>query len=204
MKKLISILVAVFLLFSCACAEEIVFQNIPWLSNDSTVLQALRNAGLIREGTALPALSNEDVTIFQENEALDYQPSTLPKLNEYSQSISLKEYVKGKIAGSPLQDINLTFAYDGEYKLITVKVTMLNTDYDSLKTKLTKVYGEGEINTVEDEGIETVIWKGDNNTGVLLYTETEGMDYQLYYGRLDAAEILAQCMSVNPDDISGL
>lgn len=67
-------------------------------------------------------------------------------------------WIKGKIAGYPIKDLILTFAYDGEYKLIAVKVELIKGNYDDLKTKLTKVYGEGEHKETE-EGIWSTVWK---------------------------------------------
>ena len=205
MKKLFSVLLATLLLFSYAYAEEISFQNIPWMSDDVTALQMLKDAGLYRGIVDVLSLSNDGAIIINENEMLEYQPNTVSEFKNFCFTASLKENIKGKIAGAPIENIILTFAYDGQYKLIAVKVDLLNSDYEMMKTKLTKVYGEGETKNIEDEGIETIIWKGENNTGVLLYTESEGMKYQLYYGRLDAAEILENCLNTSdPDDVSGL
>ena len=111
---------------------------------------------------------------------------------------------KGKIAGYPVNDLILTFAYDGEYKLIAVRVELIKGDYDDLKAKLNKVYGEGEHKETE-EGIWSTVWKGDNNSAVVLYTLNGGIDYTLMYGRLDAADILQNCLApADPDDVSGL
>ena len=82
-------------------------------------------------------------------------------------------------------------------------VKLINADYESLKEKLVKKYGEGE-RLYDEEGLESFVWKGDNESCIVLFTKSEGIDYELVYGRLDAEEILANCLVSDPDDVSGL
>lgn len=207
MKKAVAVLAIISLLLflsNFAYAEtEISFQNIPWLSDDITTMNALKSIGILRDGTQILALSDEESVVIVENEMLNYQPKGLSEYKDYCYSISFHDYVKGKIADCPIKNIILTFAYNGEFELISVKVDLLNIDFVSLKEKLCRVYGEGDEKTLE-EGIESIVWKGNNNSGVLLYTESEGYDYQLVYGRLDAEEILKKCTIMDKDDVSGL
>ena len=205
MKKLIIIILLVgsFLLFSTANADT-TFANIPWLSNDTDTLQALSDAGLLRMNTTTSAFSFFFTAFIVENEVLGYQLNSTDYYNKYCFAVPLKNYVKGKIAGYPVQDILLTFAYNGEFQLVAIKLVLVNADYNSLKTKLTKVYGEGETKHIKEEALESTIWKGDNNSGILLYTESDGYDYTLIYGRLDATKLLANCASIDPEDVSGL
>lgn len=205
MRKLVLVLVSFLLVFGSAYAEEIAFYGIPWLSNDEIVLQKLKDANLVRAGIELLTLSEENIVILSETEALGIQQNNLKKYKGFCYSASLKEETKGRIAGFPVDKLVLNFAYDGEYKLLNIKVDLLNADYDKLKDKLILVYGQGETKVFDDEGAELTIWKGDNNSAIVLYAEREMMNYHLYYGRLDAVEILENCLA-NPDsnDLSGL
>lgn len=204
MKKITIILLAgLLLLFSTANADT-TFANIPWLSNDVDTLHALSDAGLLRTNTTNSIFSNEGTAFIVENEVLGYQLNSTDYNNICCFAVPLNNNVKGKIAGYPVQDIILTFAYDGEYQLIAIKLALVNADYNSLKTKLTKVYGEGETKNIKEEALESTIWRGDNHSGILLYTESDGYDYTLIYGRLDAMEILTNCASIDPEDVSGL
>lgn len=205
MKKVFALILAALFLFSFACAEqEITFQNLPWLSDVEEAIRTIKDAGYLRDGADKIGLSNEKAVYITPNDDLNYQPTAFKEYKDYSYSVSLRDYVKGKLAGYPVADIDMAFAYDGQYKLIAVKIDLLNADYAALKEKLTKVYGEGEAKAIVEEGIETIIWKGENNSSVLLYTESEGLDYTLVYGRIDATEILANCLNSDPDDVSGL
>ena len=204
MRKVIGYLTAVILLFGVAVAErEITFNNIPWLSDQLTVIQTLTEAGLVRDGSG-SAVSREDYAYIIVDDTEFASPDRVMGADEVTFANDLAGEVRGKIAGYPVKDIILTFAYDGEYKLIAVKVELIKGNYEDMNTKLTKVYGEGEHKETE-EGIWSTVWKGDNNSAVLLYTQSEGFDYTLMYGRLDAAEILSNCLATpDPNDISGL
>ena len=202
MRKLFCIVISILLMFSIASAEEeITFYNIPWLSNEATVIQTLTEAELVRDG-------RDDVTSQDDNRYLIVDdagfvlPNKVTGADEVNFTIDIA--AKGKIAGYLIKDLVLTFAYDGEYKLISVKVELIKANYDDLKSKLIKVYGEAETKETK-EGIWSTVWKGDNNSAVLLYSDNEGLDYTLMYGRIDAADIIQNCLApVDPDDVSGL
>lgn len=189
-----------FLLFACATSAnaEITFNSVPWLANEETVSAALTNAGMKAEMIT----ANESAIYLVANEALAYQPTTKPAYSEvcYAKEIPFA----GKVAGFPIRKLILSYAYDGTMKLIAVKVDLIGADYETLRSKLTKVYGEGETNRVDEEGIESIIWKGEKNSGILLYTESEGYDYTFIYGRCDAEALLSDCLKPDPEDISGL
>ena len=204
MRKLFSIVISALLMFSFAVAEgEITFKNIPWLSDETTVIQTLTEAGLVKNG-GNSSISQEDKIYIIVDDTDFASPDRVIGADDATYAVDLTEIIKGKIADYPLKNLILTFAYDGEYKLIAVKVELIKGNYDDLKAKLTKVYGEGEHKETE-EGIWSTVWKGDNNTAVLLYSDSEGLDYTLMYGRLDAAEILSNCLApADPDDVSGL
>lgn len=200
------VLIVVMLLFSAAMAEydsEITFQGVPWLSDDETVARSLIEAGFLRNGTKVD-LNHENVSYLLENEVGFFSPDRIYGADEVTFTTALEGSVKGKIAGYSVKDLIFTFAYDGEYKLIAVNVGLIGCEYTILKEKLTKIYGEAE--TVEtEEGIISNVWKGLNNSAILLITYSEGLDYTLMYGRLDAADILSQCLAApDPDDVSGL
>ena len=206
MKRLLGFVFTVMLVVSFASAEkvtEISFQNIPWLSNDVSVAHILTEAGLLRNEVEF-VFSHENALYPIKDNAGFVSPDIVTGVDEVTFSSTIESEVEGKIAGYPVKDLIFTFAYNGEYKLIAVKVELIKGNYDDLKAKLTKVYGEGEHKETE-EGIWSTVWKGSNNSAVILYTQSEGLDYTLIYGRLDAAEILSSCLApADPDDVSGL
>lgn len=206
MKKLVCIIL--FTVLSCTSAlagdsTDILFQGIPWLSNEEVVLKLLEEKGYYRYGSTLD-FTHENVSYFIADDTGMISPDRTMGMKDISFSVCLLEGSRrGKIAGYPVKELYLTFAYDGEYSLIAVKVELLNAPYDDLKEKITRVYGEGQVSTTE-EGICSIVWKGSNNSALLLYTQSDGLDYTLMYGRLDADNILSKCLEAEKDDISGL
>ena len=80
--------------------------------------------------------------------------------------------------------------------------------FEGISNKLKTVYGIGVDTKIEDE-FETVLWTGENNSAVILFTENGGFTYDLVYGRLDSEQILkdakdAIAVLADPDDASGL
>ncbi len=214
MKKKLSRLLLLFLVLihfsSFAKGErEITFQDIPWLSDEKTTFEILNNNGFIRTGFGIPAFTDNDGVYIIKDEGINARPMTTRNYPDASLQISLAKIIKNKIAGYPVTDVLLTFAYNGtESKFISAKVVLFGAKYAEIYDKLCKVYGESET-AEDDDGIVTNIWRGDNNSCVLLYSVNEGNIFNLIYGRLDAEEILIGCINANsvvydPDDISGL
>ena len=201
MRKILSVMLALFLLAIMTTAvAEVTFNSIPFLVSDDEVIAGLIEKGFVRKDTSF-ALSNENGTYLVANEILGYQPAFNQSYSDYCFSQHISGF--GRIAGFPVKSMNLTYAYDGVYKLIALKVDMLGANYATLNEKLTKVYGSPDVRRVEEEGIVSNIWK-DGETSVVLYTENDGYDYTLIYGRTDAEEILANCLVSDPDDVLGL
>ena len=206
MRKVVSFIFALVIFSGYAFAdEEILFHSVPWMSNEIITRQKLEESGLIcGEMHRLPFEQEDFVYLVEYVDTGFICPDYIMGLEKVTYSSDLKKLVKGKIAGYAVENLRLTFAYDGEYKLIAIKVDLLNSSYDDIKTKLTKVYGEG-LEMLTDEGISSVIWKGDNDSAVVLYTQGEGLPFDLVYGRIDAVEILKNCLApADPDDVSGL
>ena len=42
-----------------------------------------------------------------------------------TKEVDLENSVKGRIAGCPVHNLEMSFAYDGEYKLISVKIELV-------------------------------------------------------------------------------
>ena len=203
MRRIVGFVIFVLLVFEIAAAEgDITFCNIPWLSDEATVIQTLTEAGLKRDGKG--GVVSPDYAYIIVDDTGFVSPDRSTGADDVTYAIDLSGEVKGKIGGYPVKNLILTFAYDGEYKLISVKVELIRGNYVDLKAKLIKVYGEAE--TIEtDEGIWSTVWKGDNNSAVVLYTQSEGNSFTLMYGRLDTTEILQKCMvPADPDNVSGL
>lgn len=200
MKKIISVVIILLLVVCTVSAmAEVTFNGIEFLSTDDVVINTLVEKGF---ANGAPTFSNEINTYLVINEDLGYQPTYVQGYQDvcFSQEVT----GRGKIAGYPVKNLLLAYAYDGSYKLISVKVELIGADYEVMLEKLTKVYGTPDVKVVEEEGITSNIWK-DGETAVLLYTESDGLNFTLIYGRTDTEDILASCLvTSDPDDISGL
>lgn len=205
MKRIIVVLIMVMTaVFSISTnAEEMTFQSIPWLSNEAIVMQSLFDKGFIRD-IYVGELSSEKSVVINRDEDEFVWPVGSDRFPEgICVSSSLAKTCKGNVAGFPVLNIIPTYAYNGDYQLISIKIELIGANFDSLREKLINKYGDGE-RLYDEEGLETYIWKGDNESCVILYTASEGRSFDLIYGRLDAAEILSNCLNVDPDDVSGL
>lgn len=204
MKKILCVLLVSMLLFCSAYAENegtITFLDIPWLSDEVTVMQALREKGYLQEGANSSYLEN-CYYLIADNEG-NIEQMENGQYKDYCRSFSLKGAVRGKIAGYPVEDLIMSFAYDGRFQFIYTEIKLIGGTYEDIKQKLEKVYDKGEeFETVL--GYLITAWKTADNSCVLLYTYDDGMTFNLYYGRTDAAEILANCSINDPDDVSGL
>lgn len=206
MKFFFSILLVLICLFGSASAEneqEILFLNIPWLSSDTDAVRILFEEGYVKFKMDGHIFLQEDNLFLAIDEKDNIIPLCDNNWENFYYSLSLNDNVKGKIAGYPIKSIHLSFAYDGEYKLILASAELLNVEYLELKGKIEKVYGQGLENTTV-EGYTNTVWKGKNESCILLYTEDDGLSFNLYYGRLDAVKILSDALNIDHEDISGL
>ncbi len=205
MKKIITLLLGIMIIANCIYAyaeSEITFLGVSWLSNEIETIQQYNDKGYICFGVTNASFTKENST-YIEDEGGFYSPVQITGRDEVCYSMNLSGLTKGKIAGYAVKRIIPTFAYDGEYKLISVKVELFNADYYDIKAKLMRVYGDGE-QKVTEEGIESIVWKGSNYSAIVLYTQSEGIDFTLIYGRLDATKIINNCLQPDSEDISGL
>lgn len=205
MKKCLVIIICIILCVSNSLAEqEITFQDIPWLIDEEVSINLLSERGLLRKDVKNPTMASSNVVFIIEREGGLVLSDQMDEYANVVKSISLQGLIKGKIAGCPVKDVLLTFAYDGDFKLISIKIDLLNCDYSILKSKLSKVYGVGEESSFEEDQHNT-IWRGENQTCIILSSYISEYDYSLVYGRLDAEEILKNCLApADPDDVSGL
>ncbi len=202
------VLILIIILSTVAFSEsELTFQGIPWLSDEEMAIRVLKDNNFISEEEEPIIVENEGVYI-KKDETIIARPSKIENHENYC--ISLKGKVKKKIAGYPVNDLLLTFAFDGaNTQLISVKVELDNASYTDILNKLKKVYGEGETKSDED-GITSTIWYGGNNSSILLHMIEGGDLFSLLYGRLDGESILLASnesfadMNVDPEDVSGL
>lgn len=204
MKKLLLVLVVMALLASIAYAEsEINFCGISWLENETNTINTLVKKGFIREGMTGIMFTDDNPTYPLVDETGFVSPDYVTGLEDVSFQIKLDKLAKGRIAGYPVKNISLSFAYDGEYHLIAAEVEFINATYEELLGKIASVYGDPAVNGTE-EGITSNVWTGDNQSAIILYTQSEGLSFTLMYGRLDAKEILQNCLNYSSDDVSGL
>lgn len=210
MRRVIGLLLSVVFLFGYAYAEEkkeITFQGVPWLVDEEVSTEILVRNGFIRSTAAV--FSDVQGTYLMQDETGFVWPSSDSENKDVLLTMSLFGKIKEKIGGCYARDIIMSYAYNGsEANLIAVDVRLYNIEFDDIKAKIEKVYGEGKV-TYSDEIIRSIIWMGDNDSCILLYTEGNTTDFNLVYGRLNAEEILKQCHEmisspVVPDDVSGL
>ena len=196
MKKTILRLTAALLLlvfsFGACLAEqsaeeqEIRFLDIPWESSMEEVGSLLEASGLINQAgveridSSIKRKSRSIGMILEERDGEIGYGRARGKNQAGFRLMSdmfAQEYL-----GCEIHNIGFTFAYDGENtKLLSVEVsTMPGADEEQLEKDLKALYGNGKQG--EDD---SRFWKGANNTGLLLWGFGE-----LYYGRLDAQEIL--------------
>ena len=204
MKKIVIVFISLLVICSTAIAEtEFSIQEMPWLSDKNESFQWLKQAKLVQADETMPLLSTEASSYIIVDD-VNCRPGYNKNYDNTCYSLSLKGLVEGRIAGYPINNIILSYAYDGEYKLISAKIELIGADYSAMKEKLNKKYGEGE-QTITEEGIDSIVWRENNKIAILLYTENDGIDYVIMYGRLDAEDILLQCLAISdPEDISGL
>ena len=181
---------------------DIIFLGIPWLADEESTLNTIKESGYLQEEYKI-TFSNAD-TVYLITDGMDYyQPMMKQSFSDVCFSISLEGYTRGRIAGHPVKNFVFTFAYDGSAKLLSVKVELINASYHELFEKLSKRYGSSQ-DIITEDGITQNIWKGDNNSGIVLYTESDGNDYTLVYGYLNAEEVLTKCLESDPSDLAGL
>lgn len=197
------LLMCTFLSNSEAEDKELIFSKIPWLSSEETTIDILKECGYLRSGFEIGAINNDNSTYLTEDESEFVQPVMSKDYNEVALSISLSGYVKGKVAGYPIKNIILCFAYNGDFQLVSVKLEMIGATYSELKEKLMGIYGACEEKKNQLEMI-SLNWKGADKSCVVLFNENADDSYELIYGRLDAAELLSNCLEIDPNDVSGL
>ena len=206
-------LVTILFLSSFAYAVydmDILFQGIDWLSDEAEVIQGLISAELLSPGyTDSGSLTDVDGFFLAEDKEMNVRWSTDNKYARVCSGVSVNRMFMRRIAGYIIDDVKLSYTNNGtESRLIAVMINLHNGEYGDIKTKLNAVYGES-VHIASDEGIWTDVWYGANESCIMLSTESEGLNYNLIYGRLDAETILDECLNtmnaeVDPADVSGL
>ena len=217
MKKWIAMLLVTVLLLNVGCAladvdTEITFQDIPWESSAEDVLHIVYEKGLAETKT-------KDVYAFDDSgEYLRYDSQKNYVEETWSDLLSQLAapwYINEEktIAGYNLYDLRFHFITENdESHLICIDVSLdwkSNEEkaYADLQKKLTTVYGEGFHQEDGNGVLKYSLWKGADNTAVMLsYYHHDRI--HLFYGVLDVEERLAQIEVqeevVDPDDTSGL
>lgn len=211
MKKIFCLAFSIILLANCSCAItedklSIRFHGVDWFSSEEIAIEELND--LLYSDKSVNYLDGENGLYIQYDEILGARPYTTREYPNVTHAISITESIKEKIAGYVVNSILLSFAYDGiDSKLICVKIDLLGSRYNDLKNKLNKVYGEGK-NGIDEDNIQTTIWKENDNSCVLLYS-IDGESADLIYGTLAGEQLLKQCaidiyQNIDPNDVSGL
>lgn len=205
MRKFLCLAICAFVLIGSLPAlaqDNITFLDIPWLSNEEIVFKALSESGYLRFPNEFSDFSHEDCSYLSVDASSKTIEIVSAQQNKSCISTKLGEHAKGKIAGHAVSNIELTFAYNGDYQLIYARIELTNANHEELRQKLTKVYGEPE--EYDADGDPVSVWRSENNSCVALFEYYDGKAYDLCYGRVDAAEIIANCINVDPNDVSGL
>lgn len=218
MKKWIAMLLATVLLLNMGCAladvdTEITFQDIPWGSSKEDVYHIVLEKGLAQTEDEYIYESDDGGTYLSYNTQYNthyWESNQSDLLNRLDASWNFNK--EKKIAGYNLDRLNFSFITEkDETHLIYVEVMLdwksnAEEAYADLQQKLTTVYGEG-FHQADTNGIlNYYLWKGSDNTAVMLSYNQYSL--HLYYGMLDVderlAQIEAQIEPVDHDDTSGL
>lgn len=184
---------------------EIEFNSIPWLSDQETAMDLLKD--YLYPFFSVSYLGGEEGLFLRHDDELLARPVKAKEYSDVSTCLIINS-IKKNIAGYKVEKIKLYFSNNGlATQLLCVQIDLAGSQYDDLQSKLSKVYGNGETR-ISEEGLETALWNGTNDSCVLLYSVDGGESADLIYGRLDAEKILNECalslIDVDPNDLSGL
>ena len=204
---------------------EITFQGIPWGSSFDDSFKIMESNGFTTDeyGVTLEWLKNNGYprsgsgSFLVPEESRNYMTGNV---SQYTDVLSCFQFEMGtlaedkKIAGYDISQIEFSFVSLGDdTKLITAAVRLKwenqERAFDDLHDKLSSVYGEAEHKQDNNGIVNNYVWKGENNSIVLLDFGQQFL--QLYYGTADATEWLEQAQqeyvptnTVDSSDTSGL
>lgn len=212
MKKIILLFLMIILLsavasFAHAYDGEILFRDIPWRTRFGDVLSSLK---VIDSYTSTP-----DMRAVEELNPLHYSYDARCDYTSFKKSLT---NIKFQVAGYKVSRIDLYFfagcsddqyttdPYEGTLYRAVYNIDVVNAaaTYEDILAKMTAIYGEGNIEHVEDRSsfgsyyMKTCTWNGINNTGVVLYSEeytpsdpskAGGGMVSIHYGITNAKEI---------------
>lgn len=181
-----------------ACADEILFRNIPWGCTAAEFLQEMNVNLRVIDECKLEYWSKWNFSGWSSSQITDFDTG----FHLYRWGV---DDINLKVAGYDVLEIEAHFIYGetedghldrrtdaGRFQKVsyTFEFEDVENAYKDLKEKLTKVYGES---TVENES--SIIWTGDNNTQVrLVWSNDPNNDYHfitIRYGKADMDEELA-------------
>ncbi len=225
MKKMLCLVLSLMLLLSCsALAEEekeITFQGVPWGSSKEETRQIWIDQGFVKPNPPAGSGSNGNYGFsFSAEGDLVYFSGSDDTMCCHSFKISALEVTT--LASYELNKVCEFYACDRVEDgtalmmvLVELKVSDGEAAYDDLTAKLASIYGQYEGLTWEDYGMVVNMWKGANNTVVVLAPDGNTGLVTLLYGTLDAEKILGEYedryqatiptpVPVDPTDTSGL
>lgn len=201
MKRTIAfvLMVVMIAVLSCsALADEITFRNIPWGCTAAEFLKEMKVDLRVIDSSRLEYWSKWNFSGWSSSQITEYETGF--HLYEWGE-----DDINLKVAGYNVLEIEAHFIYSetedghldrntnaGRFQKVsyTFKFEDVESAYQDLKEKLTKVYGEGSV-----ENESSFLWTGDNNTQVrLVWSNDPNNDYHfisIRYGKADMDEDLA-------------
>lgn len=214
MKKFFALLLALVLFAPSALADtdaEIMFHGIPWGISVNELVDQLRDRKIPVQSGDIEADASMAIWAYQ------FRNSYMNNIESTGYEIPLYFFSNPdavKIAGYPVQDIQLYAHYDiadgilkleannSKYYMVLLQFDISDEMavgvYADLHKKLSALYGNGAENTTKE--VETTytytVWHGANNTAVCLYRSVNpDSDYQfvhLMYGKTDCEQTLRE------------
>ena len=180
MKRIISIFISIFILFGMTNSfaeeevKEILWQNIPWGSNQKEVSSYLKNMDDVDVGAQIMEIGTFNNLLIT---------NSAEKVLQYPIDIGLEQGSDALFFGYKslffdYKVVQIIFIFNntekGKNELIGVDITLQNADKADLVQKLTSTYGDAE-----ESPDGSFVWKGDMETAVCI-----GKNDELVYSKV--------------------
>lgn len=194
MKKIITVFIILYIIqfFSFANAdqydEEIVFHGISWLSNRITTVEKM--ADLYDSEDSINYQLREEGIYLCRDERLNARPQTTRSYPNASKGLLFSDVNMREKTGHIIKNILFTYVCSESIEqLICVKIEFEDAGFDEIQQAFNMLYGNG-VEIQDEEGIDTCIWYGANESCILLYSFDDKETMNIFYGYLSGEELL--------------
>ena len=182
MKKLITLILALVMIFTvtCAMAEELTFQGVPWLSNKTEAIKHLKDAGFISGSEPELQEHNKKGEVFYSHVGVYKKDKKVPYRYVFKEADACAtcllnqtiwaDNIPTTIAKQTIRNVSLLYSAGVDSpQLVEVCIWFDNQDADydmkAVYAALEAAYGKPKASRKDKE----FIWLGDKNTIVILY-----------------------------------